>query len=115
MASMHHALRHCGLPCLVLWHAILPHKPALIVHERRLDMSKVVESRRNPTTRCLGLTRGVSVVWLQETCKGADLALAYEVSARVATDIYTKAFADPENGNWRAYLLACATLRSSMI
>merc|ERR1712004_273133 len=70
MVSMNHALRHCGLPCLDLWHVLLPQA-----------MIKVVESGRNPTMRYIGRTHGVSVAWLHETFKGEDLALAYEVSA----------------------------------
>ena len=64
---------------------------------------KVAQSGRNPTMRYLGCTHGVSVSWLHETCKGADLMLAYEVSARMAADIYTKAFADPET--WKSACL----------
>ena len=54
MASMDHALRHCGLPCLVLWHAILLYKPVLLVHEDNQAMIKVVQSGYNPTMRYLG-------------------------------------------------------------
>ena len=64
---MDHALRHCGLPCLNLWHALLPHKPGLDVHEDNQAMIKVVESGRNPTMRYIGRTHGVSVAWLHET------------------------------------------------
>ena len=40
------------------------------------------------------------MAWLHETFDGADLTLAYEVSARMAADIYTKAFVDPEK--WKS-------------
>ena len=30
MVSMDYALRHCGLPCLNLWHTLLPHKPGFM-------------------------------------------------------------------------------------
>ena len=81
---------------MVLWHAILSHKPALIVHEDHQAMIKDFQSGRNPTICYLGRTHGVSAAWLHETCKGADLILAYEVSACMSADIYTKAFTDPE-------------------
>ena len=100
MVSMDHALRHCGLPCLMLWYAILPRKPGLVAHQDKQDMVKVVQSGCNLTMHYLGRAHGVSVAWLHETFKGADLTLAYEVSARVAADIYTKAFADPEK--WKS-------------
>ena len=92
MVSMDNALRHCGLPCLNLWHELLPHKPGLKVHEDNQAMIKVVQSGRNPTMRYLGRTHGVSVAWLHETFKGDDLQLAYEISARMCADIFTKAF-----------------------
>ena len=59
MVSMDHALRHCGLPCLNLWHRLLPHKPGLSVQEDNQAMLKAVQSGRNPTMRYLGRTRGV--------------------------------------------------------
>ena len=43
------------------------------------------------------------MAWLHETFKGAYLTLAYEVSARMAADIYTKAFIDPER--WKSACL----------
>ena len=88
---MNHALRHCGLPCFLLWHLLLPHKHGLIVHEDSQAMIKVVESGKNPTMRYLGRTHGVSIAWLHETFKGEDLNLAYEVSTRMCADVYTKA------------------------
>ena len=102
MVSMDHALRHCGLPCLDLWHALLPHQPGLVVHEDNQAMIKIVETGRNPTMRYIGRTHGVSVAWLHETFKGDDLALAYEITTRMCADIYTKAFTDADK--WR---LAC--------
>ena len=57
--------------------------------------------------RYLGRTHGVSVAWLHETFKGKDLDVAYDVSARMCADIYTKAFTDPER--WKlASSLICA-------
>jgi len=100
MVSMDYALRHCGLPCLNLWHRLLPHKPGLVVHEDNQAMIKIVQSGRNPTMRYIGRTHGVSVAWLHETFKGDDLELAYEELARMAADIFTKAFDD--NDKWRA-------------
>ena len=105
MVSMDHALRHCGLPCLQLWHALLPHKPGLIVHEDNQAMIRVVETGKNPTMRYLGRTHGVSIAWLHETFKGVDLKLAYETSPRMCADIYTKAFVDADKFKAACYLI----------
>ena len=51
MVLMDHALRHCGLPCLLLWHVLLPRKPGLIVHEDNRAMIRFVESGKSPTMR----------------------------------------------------------------
>ena len=105
MVSMDHALRHCGLLCLLLWHALLPHKPGLIVHEDNQAMIRVVETGKNPTMRYLGRTHGVSIAWLHETFKGVGLELAYETSPRMCADIYTKAFVDADKLKAACYLI----------
>ena len=112
MVSMSHALRHCGLPCLDLWHALLPHKPGLVVHEDNQAMIKVVETGRNPTMRYIGRTHGVSVAWLHERFKGEDINLAYEVSSRMCADIYTKAFTGKGKWTLARWLISICDLRS---
>ena len=89
------ALRLCGLPCLDLWQMLLPHKPGLIVHEDNQAMMTVVKSGRNPTMRYLKKMHRVSVAWLHQRFKSKVYELVYEVSCRMAADIYTKAFSDP--------------------
>ena len=56
-------------------------------------MMRVIETGRNPTMRYIGRTHGISVAWLHERFLGEDVSMAYEVSARMCADIYTKAFA----------------------
>ena len=90
------ALRLVGLPALDLWHKILPHCPSLLFHEDNQAMIVVVKSGRNPTMRFIGRTHGVSVAWLHERCLAPGLQLVYELSARMAADIYTKGFVDPQ-------------------
>ena len=88
------ALRLCGLPALDLWHTLLPHKPPILFHEDNQAMINVVSTGRNPTMRYLRRTHRVSVSWLYERFKGDDINLVYEISAKMAADIYTKAFTD---------------------
>jgi hypothetical protein len=88
------SLRMCGLPALDLWHTLLPHKPPIMFHEDNQAMINVVTTGKNPTMRYLRRTHRVSVSWLHERFKGDDITLVYEVSAKMAADIYTKAFTD---------------------
>lgn len=88
------ALRLCGLPALELWHRLLPHKPPLLFHEDNQAMINIVNTGKNPTMRYLRRTHRVSVSWLHERFANDDLILVYEVSCRMAADIYTKAFTD---------------------
>ena len=87
-------LRHCGLPNLDLWHTVLPHKPCIMFFEDNQAMIRVIETGKNPTMRYLHRTHRVSVAWLHEVFKGDHLRLMYEISARMAADIFTKAFSD---------------------
>ena len=57
-------------------------------------MPRVIETGKNPTMRYLHRTHRVSVAWLHEVFKGEHLRLIYEISARMAADIFTKAFSD---------------------
>ena len=88
------ALRLCGLPALNLWHTLLPHKPPILFHKDNQTMINVVSTGRNPTMRYLRRTHRVSVSWLYERFKDDDIELVYEMSAKMAADIYTKAFTD---------------------
>ncbi len=87
-------LRLSGLPALDLWHVLLPHKPPLYFHEDNQAMIHVINTGRNPTMRYLLRTHRVSVSWLHEVFKGADIVLMYEDSSKQAADIYTKGFDD---------------------
>ena len=55
--------------------------------------------------RYIGRTHGISVAWLHETFKKDELTLAYELSARMCADIFTKGFTDADK--WR---LACSLI-----
>ena len=93
---MDFALRHNGLPSLDLWRKFLPHAPGLHVHEDNQAMIRVVQTGKNPTMRYIGRTHGVSVAWLHEIFQKPELSLAYEVSARMCADIFTKGFTEAD-------------------
>ena len=57
-------------------------------------MINIVNTGKNPTMRYLRRTHRVSVSWLHERFANDDLILVYEVTCRMAADIYTKAFTD---------------------
>ena len=63
-------------------------------------MIRVIETGRNPTMRYLHRTHRVSVGWLHERFSEDDLNLVYELTSKMAADIYTKAFTDA--GKWEA-------------
>ena len=94
MVATDFCLRHCGLPGLDLWHTVLPGKPCVMFFEDNQAMIRVIETGKNPTMRYLHRTHRVSVAWLHEVSQGEYLRLIYGISARMAADIFTTAFAD---------------------
>ena len=103
--AMNFALRQNGLPCLILWEKLLPHCSGLHVHEDNQAMMRVVTTGKNPTMRYISRTHGISVAWLHEVFKKEDITLAYELSARMCADIFTKGFTDADK--WK---LACSLI-----
>ena len=91
---MNYALRHCGLPSLSLWETLLPQFKSIICHEDNTAMIRICQTGRNPTMRYLSRTMGISIAWLYERFQGTNLELIYEESAKMAADIFTKAFTD---------------------
>ena len=57
-------------------------------------MISVVRSGRNPTMTDLERTHGVSVAWLHEIFQADHIALVYEITGKMAADIYTKGYDD---------------------
>ena len=101
MVATDFCLRHCGLPNLDLWHTVLPHKPCIMFFEDNQAMIRVIETGKNPTMRYLHRTHRVSVAWLHEVFKGDHLRLMYEISARMAADIFTKGLEPQKRGGLR--------------
>jgi len=83
-----------GIPGAILWELILPGDPTILFHEDNQAMIQVLNTGRNPTMRHLGRSHRVPVASLHEVFQGTDFELAYEVSSKMAADIYTKAFTD---------------------
>ena len=88
------AVKAMGLPTIDLWHT-LRGSGVIQVHEDSQAMIAVVRSGKNPTMRHIKRTHGVSIAWLHELFQGANLSLCYEISTRMAADMYTKGFTDP--------------------
>ena len=84
------------MPALKLVERILKKSPNFVFYDDNKAMIGVVRSGRNPTMRHLERSHGVSISWMHEmfTRDYMYLNLAYEVTDRMAADIYTKAFND---------------------
>ena len=109
-------LRMCGLPCLDLWEVLIPHRPCVMFHEDNQAMIVVVRTGRSPTMRYLKRTHGVEVAWLNEVFKNPDLQLVYELSAKMAADMYTKGFVDHQQfaqAQWLFNVFDSAILNSA--
>ena len=106
------SLRMMGLPILDLCEVVLRPDPTLYFHEDNQAMIAVCRSGRNPTMRHLHRTHRVSIDWLHEVCQRDDVVLLYEVSDRQCADIFTKAFANPENGDMCVNSSPCYLLRT---
>jgi len=100
MVSMDYGMRSFGLPALVLWDTIFQRPVKLIVHEDNQAMIRIVETGKNISLRYLQRTHRISVGWLHEVFKLDEIELMYEESAKMAADIYTKAFTD--KAKWTA-------------
>ena len=111
MVALNHALRKHGLALITLWDTVSDQPARLIVHEDNQALIRVCGSGKNPTMRYLHRTHRISVAWLHEIFQRKDVLLAYEVSARMAADIYTKAFNDPDK--WRSACLLISVLPPS--
>ena len=57
-------------------------------------MTSVVRSGENPAMRHLERSQGVAVTWMHDMFERDYMCLAYEVTDRMAADIYTEAFSD---------------------
>ena len=60
------ALRREGIPMLDMWDVLVGRGHRVIFHDDNESMIKVCRTGKNPTTRHLLRTHGVSVAWLKE-------------------------------------------------
>ena len=88
------AVRMVGLPAMGLWETLSSTKAKLCLYEDNQAMISVVRSGRNPTMRYLERTHGVSFAWLHEVFQADHVALVYEITGKMAADIYTKGYDD---------------------
>ena len=88
------AMRAMGVPALKLLQRILKKSPNFVFYDDNKAMIGVVRSGRNPTMRHLERSHGVCISWMHEMFTRDYMYLAYEVTDRMAADIYTKAFND---------------------
>ena len=104
------AMRAMGLPALKLLQRILKKSPNFVFYDDNKAMIGVVRSGRNPTMRHLERSHGVCISWMHEMSTRDYMYLAYEVTDRMAADIYTKAFNDG-----REWKNACLQIDPSLL
>ena len=109
------AMRAMGLPALKLLQRILKKSPNFVVYDDNKAMIGVVRLGRNPTMRHLERSHGVCISWMHEMfTRDCDyMYLAYEVTDRMAADIYTKAFNDVRK--WKHACLQIGLLDPSLL
>ena len=76
-------------------------------------MISVVRSGKNPTMRHLERSHGVAVTWMHDMFERDYMYLAYEVTDRMAADIYTKAFSDSRK--WKHACVQIGLLEPEML
>ena len=107
------AMRSMGVPALKLVERILKKSPNFVFYDDNKAMIGVVQSGRNPTMRHLERSHGVSISWMHEMFTRDYMYLAYEVTDRMAADIYTKAFNDGRK--WKHACLQIGLLDPSLL
>ena len=68
-------------------------------------MIGVIRTSKNPTMRHLEYTHGISIGWMHSIFQEGYVSLAYEVIAKIATDIYTKSFKDSVTWTYACQLI----------
>ena len=68
--------------------------PNFVFYDDNQTMIGVVRTGKNPTMRHLERSHGVCIAWMHEVFQEGYVGLAYEVTAKMAADVHTKAFKD---------------------
>ena len=95
LVALNHGLRTVALPAADMWDVLAPGRK-LVCHEDNEVAIRVCKTGRNQTMRHLGRVHGVTVAWLHEQYSGGLFEMAYEPSATMAADVFTKGFTNPE-------------------
>ena len=89
------ALRMLGIPAVQFWSIVLSREELKIhFHEDNQTMIRVMQTGRNFSMRYTTRTARIPIAWMYERFNAGDIILRYEISARMAADIFTKAFTD---------------------
>ena len=107
------AMRAMGMPALRLMERILGKGPKFVFFDDNKAMISVVRSGKNPTMRHLERSHGVAVTWMHDMFERDHMYLAYEVTDRMAADIYTKAFSDSRK--WKHACVQIGLLEPEML
>ena len=87
------ALRMYGVPAVQFWSTVLERENLILrFHEDNQTMIRVMQTGRNFAMRYATRTLRLPIAWMHERFKAGDIAIQYEISARMAADIFTKAF-----------------------
>ncbi|CAE7597851.1 unnamed protein product, partial [Symbiodinium pilosum] len=83
-----------GLPAITLWKLLSATDRNFVFYDDNQTMIGVVRTGKNPTMRHLERSHGICIAWMHEVFQEGYVGLAYEVTAKMAADIHTKAFKD---------------------
>ncbi len=95
-----------ALPCLSLWSVVLQcPQLKVIFHEDNQTMIRIMVTGVNQTMRYMSRTHRIPIAWMHEVFQSGQVLLRYETSAKMAADIYTKAFNDTEKWTMAQWLI----------
>ena len=89
-----YAMSRIGLPAITLWKLLSATDPNFVFYDDNQTMIGVVRTGKNPTMRHLERSHGICIAWMHEVFQEGYVGLAYEVTAKMAANIHTKAFKD---------------------
>ena len=89
-----YAMSRSGLPAITLWKLLSAADPNFVFYDDNQTMIGIVRTGKNPTMRRLERSHGICIAWMHEVFQEGYVGLAYEVTAKMAADIHTKAFKD---------------------
>ena len=84
------------LPAHDLWEKIFRRPIVADFREDNQAMIWACRTGRNPTMKALNRVHRVSVGWLHELLEKDIYAMTYEKTDKMAADIHTKGFSDPQ-------------------